>query len=141
MSKIPTDLKIFETLYKAYESEFESRSQSETSGQSKIYVPVDIDEVAKKLGTDAHILFGRLYYHLDERYRYQQDNGSMVHLFAIVVGDEKHCINFPYLVGLLADYRLQDRRNLWALGISILSIVIAAAALLAQLVGSNADAA
>ena len=141
MAKIPTDLKIFEALFKTYEGEFEVRSRMERNGQSKTYVPIEIDSVAKQLGTDAHLLFGRLYYHLDERYRYQQGNGAMVHLFAIVVGAEKHCINFPYLVGLLADYRSQDRRNRWALGISIVSIIIAAAALLAQVIGSTASAA
>ena len=133
MTAVPTDLKIFETLYRKYAEDFAVRSKASEAGQSKIYVPIDVDGVAKELGTDAHILFGRLYYHLDHRYRYKQDNGAMVHLFAIVVGAEKHCINYPYLAGLLADYRLQDRRKQWALGISILSIAIAAAALLAQI--------
>ena len=137
MANIPTDIEIFETRYGEYSAEFVRRSKMNEDGQPKNYVPIDIEKTAEKLGTDTHELFGRLYYHLDQKYRYEQKDGAMVHFFGLVVGDEKHCVNFPYLSGLLAGYRVQDRRNRWALALSIISIVIAATALLTQLITST----
>ena len=67
-----------------------------------------IREIAKILNVDADIVFGRLYYHLNEKFSYKHDDGSKVEFFALHVGDESHCINFPYLASVLAD--LQEKK-------------------------------
>lgn len=132
MSKLPTDLEIFESIYAEYARTFRDSSHAEPNRRSKIYVPIDVARIADRLGTDAHALFGRLYYHLDHQYGYKQDDGREVHLFAFEVAGDRHCINFPYLEGILSAHRLEDRRDRWALRLSILSLIVALGALLAQ---------
>jgi hypothetical protein len=138
MSKLPTDLKIFKALYKEYAGAFQDFKLGEPSRATKIYVPIDVKHVAKLLGTDAHELFGRLYYHLDHSYRYKQDDGAYVHLFAFQVGPDRHCINYPYLAAILADQKSKHLRELWALGLSILSLIVAGLSLASDVWGKSA---
>lgn len=135
MAKLPTDLEVFECIYAEYANAFRDFSREQPSRSAKIYVPIDIVHVAVRLGTDAHELFGRLYYHLDHKFRYKQDDGSFVHLFAFAVGDDRHCINYPYLAAVLSEHRLEDKRNKWALRLSIMSLILAAGAIVARFVG------
>ena len=107
-----------------YSRDFKDFDEKERTRSAKIYVPVDLRAVAKNLSTDAEELFGRLYYDLDHRYQYKRDDGSFVHLFLMKVGNDMHCINFPYLAGVLAEKRTDDRRNKWSLWISLLSLGI-----------------
>ena len=131
-TKLPTDLQILECIYLMYKEAFVDHNQKEPDRSSKIYVPIDIDAVAKKLQTDSYELFGRLYHHTDHKYHYQHTDGSHVHLFALAVGNDHHCINFPYLAAVLADHRQEHRRNTWSLWLSIVSLVLALAAIIAQ---------
>ena len=135
MGKLPTDLQVFERIYAEYAAAFRSFKREEPSRSSKIYVPIDIPRIASLLGTDADELFGRLYYHLDHKYRYQQENGSFVHLFAFALGSERHCINYPYLAAILSEHRLEDRRNSWALWLAIVSLAVSLVALGSDLLG------
>lgn len=135
MSKLPTDLKILKVIYKDYAAAFQDFKLELPSRVSKIYVPIDVDHIASRLHTDAHELFGRLYYHLDHVYRYKQDDGLLVQLFAFAVSTDRHCINYPYLAAILAERRSQHRRELWAVGLSLVSLVVALGALAAQLAG------
>lgn len=132
MKKLPREVVVLQCIYDMYAEVFRSFSKEQPNRSSKIYVPIDVDAVAAKLKTDAHELFGRLYYDLDHRYRYTQDDKSMVHLFAFKVGKDMHCINYPYLAGVLSERRAEDKRNTWSLWLSLLSLVVAIAALAAQ---------
>lgn len=132
MNKLPTDLAIFECIYAMYRETFVSYKKGESIRSSKIYVPIDVDAVAERLQTDPYELFGRLYHHIDHKHHYEHDDGSHVHLFALAAGEDRHCINFPYLSAVLAERRLEDKRNRWALGISIISLILALAAVIAQ---------
>jgi hypothetical protein len=107
MTKLSTDREILEGIYSEYASAFSKVSLADDRDSSKIYVPIDVRAIARRLDNDAHVLFGRLYYHLDHKFRYKQDNGALVHLFAFKVGDERHCINYPYLAAILSEYREQ----------------------------------
>jgi hypothetical protein len=129
MNKLPTDLKILECIYLMYADTFRNFSREEPSRSAKIYVPIDVEAVASELDTDPHELFGRLYYDLDNRHRYKQDNDSYVHLFAFTIGDDRHCINYPYLAGILAGMRTESYVQRWSLVISLISLGIALAAL------------
>ena len=136
MNKLPTNLKVLECIYSEYKKDFHKISRDDPEGISKIYVPIDVRHIAQKLGTDEYELFGRLYYQLDQKYRYKQDNGSLVHLFAFKVGKDPHCINYPYLAAVLSEYRTEDKRNRWALWISVGSLALAGASIIAQIVAA-----
>ena len=100
MTKLSTDREILEAIYAEYAAAYRQMQLDDSGSAQKIYVPINIPRIAKKLKNDAHILFGRLYYHLDQKHRYKQDDGSSVHLFAFQVGNERHCINYPYLAAM-----------------------------------------
>jgi hypothetical protein len=94
------------------------------SRSSKIYVPIDIAEIARDLSVDKDIVFGRLYYHLEHKWAYQQDDRSNVHFFALSVGDDKHCINFPLMASVLADLQDQAVKHNTAIWIAVVSLIV-----------------
>ncbi len=133
MTRLSTDREILERIYSDYASAFHKVKLAEDNDSSKIYVPIDIQAIAKSLDNDAHVLFGRLYYHLDHKYRHKQDNGALVHLFAFKVGDERHCINYPYLAAVVSEYRehhSSGRKNFW---LAMAALVLSLVAILAQI--------
>ena len=133
MTKLSTDREIFESIYSEYAEAFSKVQLGLDKDASKIYVPIDLRAVAANLDNDAHVLFGRLYYHLDHKYRYAQDNGALVNLFAFKIGDDLHCINYPYLAAILAEYReqhLSSRKNFW---LAIAALTFSLGAIIAQL--------
>jgi len=125
MTKIPTDLKILGVIYDRYYANFQGYSNESKIRSSKIYVPIDVEVLARSLNVDVDIVFGRLYYHLNEKFSYKNADGSRVEFFAIRIGDDHNCINFPYLASVLADLRDQNRKYLTATLIAILSLIIA----------------
>jgi hypothetical protein len=125
MAKIPTDLKILGVIYDRYYANFRAYSNENKGRSSKIYVPIDVGEIAKSLDVDADIVFGRLYYHLNEKFSYKHDDGSKVEFFALQVGNDPHCVNFPYLASILADLQDKNRKYLMTTILAGLSLVIA----------------
>ncbi len=124
--RLPTDLKILNHLYDGY---YETFVKDKTSRSGNNYIPIDIDRLAEDLGVHVDMMFGWLYYHLDKKHRYKQDDGALVHLFALKVGDEKHCVHFPYLGAVLAGLRAERRKLLTATTIAIISLIVAAVSL------------
>jgi len=133
MAKIPTDLKILQAIYDRYYDAFRAYSGENRGRSSKIFVPIDVGEVAESLGVDADIVFGRLYYHLNERFSYKHDDDSRVEFFALSVGDNRHCVNFPYLASVLADLQDRNRKYLVPTVLAGLSLIIAIIAILVSL--------
>jgi len=125
MTKIPTDLKILDVIYDRYYDNFHAYSDENKIRSSKIYVPIDVKEIAKSLNVDADIVFGRLYYHLNEKFSYKRDDDSKVEFFALRAGNDCHCINFPYLASVLADLKDQNRKYLTTTIIAATSLIIA----------------
>ena len=105
MKRPPTDREILKKIHDRYIGQFGGfdKNNPEPERDSKIYVPIDCEAIAKELGVDPDIVFGRLYYHLDKKYGYTQENGSKVHLFSLVIGKDKHAVNFPLLSAVLAE--------------------------------------
>jgi hypothetical protein len=127
MKDIPTDLELLNTIYERYYDEFAKHSKEEKLRESKIYVPIDCAEIAKQLGVDADIIFGRLYYHMQNKYGYAQDDGSKVAFFTLKVGQDRHCVNFPYLASVLATLRHERSRfriTTWIAAIALLISLI-----------------
>jgi len=128
---VPTDLEILNEIYEKYYDKFANFSKSDSHRKTKIYVPIKIDAIAEECAVDNDIIFGRLYYHLEKKYKYKNEDGSLVHLFARVLGDEKHCVNFPLVASVLADLRRENRKfwiatviSLVSLGISLTSLAV-----------------
>jgi hypothetical protein len=128
----PTDFEILKTISESHREEFSSYTEDDASGRSsKVMVPIDIPAIAKHLGIDAEMVFGRLYYHLDPKYGEPAFQGRpRKALFTPVAGKDKNCVNFPLLEAVLAGLWQERRRDLWALGTALFSLVIAIASLL-----------
>jgi hypothetical protein len=122
--KIPTDLQILEETFKRYHKDYLNFAREDKRRSSKIYVPIDCAAIARALGTDEDIVFGRYYYYLDPKHRYTQENKTEVHLFAFTVGNDHHAINFVLLTSLLAGMREEKRKDAWATSFSIAAILI-----------------
>ncbi|ADH87131.1 hypothetical protein [Desulfurivibrio alkaliphilus] len=127
--KVPSDLQIIEEIYKRHVDDYEEWKEGNPARTNKNYVPVDITAVAKSLRVDVDIVWGRLYYDLDNRYSYQKSDNSWVHLFARRADTDKDCVHFPYLVSVLSSLR-SKRWQLWVPAIfSGLAIIVSMASL------------
>ena len=134
MSSLPTDREILRCIFEMYESAYPGKESDEVRGKNDPYLPIKVTEVASHIGCSSEMLFGRLYYHLDAKYRYTQDNDAQVHLFSMKVGSEMHCVNFPYLAAVLAGKNEEHKRQLWSLWVAIAALVLSMASIIAQLV-------
>jgi hypothetical protein len=123
--KAPTDLQILNDIYDRYYPTFKTFVKGAPDRSAKIYVPIDCNKTAEALGVDGDIVFGRLYYHLEKKYGYAQKDGVRVHFFALKVGQDMHCVNFPLLASVVAGLR-QDNRKFWITTIiSVVALILA----------------
>jgi hypothetical protein len=131
MKNLPTDLQILNYIYDTYYKQFIEFSKDNPTRSASIFVPIDIEMIANNFGVHVDIIFGRLYYHLEKKYGYQNKNGTGVPFFALKVGSDKYCINFPYMASVLANLRdkeekdkLTTSRSTWALLIAAISVIV-----------------
>ncbi|HCF7748347.1 hypothetical protein N1E03_27510 [Pseudomonas aeruginosa] len=132
--KIPTDLVILRLIYKLYYEEFKNFSKGgdvDNGRKTKIFVPIDCNLMADELNVDADIVFGRLYYYMQERYGYTRDDGSKVAFYASIAGESNRCINFPMLASVLAGLEEENSKaqgaiylSLFATAIAIVSVIV-----------------
>lgn len=130
-----TDREILRCIWNMYSSTF-PRSDIEAGN---VFIPIDVEAVASKLGTDKHLLFGRLYYDLRVRHLHRdplEPNRSISTLFEKAVGQQRHAVNFPYLTAVLAGLEEQRRRDLWTTGLAILALVVSVASAAVQWVAT-----
>ncbi|WP_136526308.1 hypothetical protein [Geomonas ferrireducens] len=130
--RLPSDLEILRHIYDTYLEGFRSFDPENATRGSRTYVPIDIRQIATDLETDPYILFGRLYYHLDHKYRYTQEDGSLVFLFLFSAGEDiqaRHSIHFPYLASVVSEKTVEDTRSKTAIVLSLLSLGVAIASL------------
>ena len=119
---IPTDKVLLNRIYDLYFDTY-IKYDKEKNRRSKIYVPIDIDYIAKKMKVEADIVFGVLYYYLNKKYSYEKKDGN-VYLFAKAVGDDINCINFPLLSAIIAELNTESRKYRISIGISIIALII-----------------
>ena len=96
--KLPTDLELLQFIYKKYYDIYSSFSREEKTRATKIYVPISIKEIANNFHIDEDIIFGRLYYYLDEKYGYKKEDNSFVSFFSTAINEDRHCVNFALLL-------------------------------------------
>ena len=126
----PTDLDLLDAIYNRYFDEFAAWSEENRTRRTKIYVPIDIELIARELSVDPDLVFGRLYYHLEHKYGYDDASGSHTPFFEIAIAGDHHCINFPYLASVLASLRDEDRKFRVATTTAVVSPLIAIVSLL-----------
>lgn len=131
MSKAnPSDGNIIEAIYKEYYEVFLNYDNEADSRSARIYVPIDCRLIADRLRMDPELLFGRLYYHLNKKHGYKQDDGSHMHLFVIQAGEDRHAVNFPLLASVLAEKQVSFHRYMLPIYISTVALVVSALALI-----------
>ena len=126
---LPTDLQILQEIYDRYYESFVEFSSDKAGRGSKIFVPIDLPNLASHFRVDVDIVFGRLYYYLDHKFGRIQPDGSRISLFTPKASDDLNCVNFPLLGAALAQLREEREKHLWTLTLSITSIVISVVAL------------
>jgi hypothetical protein len=129
MKKTPTDLELLNVIYERYYCQFAQYSRENAERGSKIYVPIDCASIATQLNVDSDIVFGRLYYDLENRYGYTKDDGSKVHFFSLGVGEDRHCVNLPLLASVLAGLRYENKRFMVTTWIAVFAIIISSISL------------
>lgn len=132
--KVPSDLIVLRLIYKLYYEEFTNFSKeagAENGRKSKIFVPIDCKLIANKLNVDADIVFGRLYYHMQEKYGYTKEDGSKVAFYSPIAGETSRCVNFPLLASVLAGLEDENSKaqaaiylSLFATAVAIIAIVV-----------------
>jgi cytochrome oxidase assembly protein ShyY1 len=136
---LPTDLEILDWIYEQYYDEY-AAGPPKSDTRDKVFLAISIHRIAKALGVDPDIVFGRLYYRLEREHTYQKDDAT-VHFFLRgkdiqkqPVGDRDHWIHFPLMASVLAGLRAEAAKEksqtalTWiSLGLSVLAIVVSAA--------------
>jgi len=123
--KNPSDLELLECIYEQYKADFQLYDKDSYVRKGKIYVPIDCKLVASKLGADPELVFGRLYYHLANVYRYQQSKDVEAKLFEFKVDGQLHCIQFPILASVVANLKADNKRHKSTLFASVFAVIVA----------------
>lgn len=134
MKKLPTDREILKCIFDQYKSDYPGAKNEDGRGANDPFMPVDLTKVAAQLDCGTELLFGRLYYHLDAKYRYKQDNGARVDLFVLNLGDQGHCVHFPFLASLLAGFEEEHRKVFWSMVFSVTALILSVISLVVNLV-------
>lgn len=132
--KIPTDLEILSDIYEQNYNTFCNFQKSDKNRANKLYVPIDIQSVAYRLNVDPDIVFGRLYYHLEEKYSYQTKDQSWVHFFSLNIDGDRHVVNFPLLASVLAGLKEEKNRNSRTFFLSVIAITMSAVMFVVKMV-------
>ena len=127
LKPLPTDLEILNEVYETYYDEFATQPTDSRSA----WIPIDIERIANKLSIDVDVVFGRLHFYLEHKFK-KRDEGTS--LFQLNVGEKKNCINFPLMSSILAELRKEDERHWWAWALSIASAIIAGLSLALSIV-------
>ena len=131
-NKIPTERQLLRCIYDMYLPHYPFEPEKGPIGQ--VMIPIDVEAVATSLGTNTYLLFGYLTAYLDQKYRHKTGENSFIHLFAPVVGDMRHAVNFPYLAAILAGHDQEHSKFAWSLGVSLVALALSVGAIIAQFV-------
>ena len=130
---IPTDRKLLAAIYKRNLKAFSEWSEETKTRSTKIWMPIDIEALAKSFRCDPDLIFGRLYYHFNEKYGSATGDGDSVNFFNIRVGQDHHVVNFPLLASVLADLENDQKRFVISTRVAALSLVVSSVSILLAL--------
>ena len=120
----PTDLQVLDAIYRRYYDAFVKTEGVSGPHATKNFVPIDAQSIADEFGVDPDIIFGRLYYSLEQRFGIKDKDGSSVPFFALEVGGDVRAIHFPMMAGILAELRAERRRFVTSMWLSIVAIIV-----------------
>jgi len=123
---IPTDEDLLANIYKTYLKTFSDWSDENKTRAAKIWVPIDIDAMSKKYRCDPDLIFGRLYYHMNEKYGSSTGDGQDVNFFNMRLAKDRHVVNFPLLTSVLANLQDERKRFVVSTRLAALSLVVSA---------------
>lgn len=123
---IPTDETLLAAIYNKYLKTFSDWSDDNKTRVAKIWVPIDIDALGKKYRCDPDLIFGRLYYHMNEKYGSSTGDGQNVNFFNMRLANDRHVVNFPLLTSVLADLQDNRKRFIISTRLAALSLVVSA---------------
>jgi len=123
---IPTDEDLLANIYNKYLKTFSDWSEENKTRVAKIWVPIDIDSMSKKYRCDPDLIFGRLYYHMNEKYGSRTGDGQDVNFFNMRLAKDRHVVNFPLLTSVLADLQDARKRFIISTRMAALSLVVSA---------------
>lgn len=130
MAAIPTDERMLAEIYRRYLRTFSDWSDENRTRTAKIWVPIDIEALAKRFRSDPDLIFGRLYYHMNEKYGSSTGDGDRVNFFNMRLGQDRHCVNFPLLTSVLSDLQDDKKRFLISSRLAGLSLIVSSASIL-----------
>lgn len=120
MKMLPTDLMILQAIYDLYCDEYH---KDKGSRSSKVFVPINHQSIATRIGMDEPITMERLCY-LEQRYGYKS---AGVHYSLFPIGIEE--VNFAFMTAVLADLQHEhrtSRNNFYTAAISAAGAVLSA---------------
>lgn len=123
---IPTDQTLLAEIYRRYLKDFSDWTEENKIRATKIWVPIEIDALARKFRSDPDIIFGRLYYHMNQKYASATGDGDNVNFFHLRLGTDRHVVNFPLLTSVLADLQDNHKRFVVSTRLAALSLVVSA---------------
>ncbi|WP_020162990.1 hypothetical protein [Methyloversatilis discipulorum] len=130
MTPLGTDRYILQCIFNMYLRDYPGPREPGGRGANDPYIAIDIHALAHRMKCSPELLFGRLYYHLDQKHRYKRESGAVVSLFTLQAGEKRHAVNFPFLAAILAEKNQEFRRHVLALAISFLALGVSTASLL-----------
>src|SRR5665213_2056994 len=131
MARLLTDREILRAIYDRYVADYRQYDATKPARSTKQYVPIDLAAIAAALHGDVDLVFGRLHYHLDPKYRRPEDGESNAPFFIVKVTwestclTERHLVNFPLLDSTLADLDLAYRRTVIPVMVAVSSTIVA----------------
>ena len=124
MKSIPSDFKLLSEIYQRYYDQFIKFNPKAPDRTTKTYISIDIEAIADHFKVDEEIIFGRLYLHLEKKYGFKNNDGSISPFFAKNIGKDRHAINFPLLASVLAGLQEERNKQNIAMYLSIAAIII-----------------
>lgn len=133
MAGIPTDERMLAEIYRRYLRTFSDFSDENRTRTAKIWVPIDIEALARRFRSDPDLIFGRLYYHMNEKYGSSTGDGDRVNFFNMRLGQDRHCVNFPLLTSVLSDLQDDKKRFIVSTRLAGLSLIVSSVSILIAL--------
>ena len=133
MAGIPTDERMLAEIYRRYLRTFSDFSDENRTRTAKIWVPIDIEALARRFRSDPDLIFGRLYYHMNEKYGSSMGDGDRVNFFNMRLGQDRHCVNFPLLTSVLSALQDDKKRFIVSTRLAGLSLIVSSVSILIAL--------